>query len=114
MQIYLNQEEILERAKQQQILGSSPGEGGFCRSETRNDRRTVPRPKFFIGRGDYRNRGRKPEKQPWVRVPVKMISLARKLSKIEEQRHDQDVCFGGAITQGKSYNPQICPGFESR
>jgi hypothetical protein len=29
-------------------LGSSPGEDGFCSSETKHDRRTVPRPKLFV------------------------------------------------------------------
>jgi hypothetical protein len=30
------------------VLSSSPGEGGFCSSETKHDRRTAPRPKLFV------------------------------------------------------------------
>jgi hypothetical protein len=40
-------------------------------------------------RGDYRNKGHNPEKPFWVRVQVKMASIARKLSKTE-QRKQQD------------------------
>jgi hypothetical protein len=32
----------------QNILSSSPGEGGSCSSETKHDRRTAPRPKLFV------------------------------------------------------------------
>jgi hypothetical protein len=30
------------------VLGSKPGEGGFCILETKHDRITSPRPKFFV------------------------------------------------------------------
>jgi hypothetical protein len=46
------------------VLGSSLGEGGFECSETKEDKRTAPRPKFLFRLDEYRNKGRNPEKLP--------------------------------------------------
>jgi hypothetical protein len=43
-----NQEEISESQNSESILISRPGEGGFCSSENKQDRRTAPRSKLFI------------------------------------------------------------------
>jgi hypothetical protein len=37
-----------KKGQKQNVLGSSPGEGSFCSSETKHDRRTAPRPKMFL------------------------------------------------------------------
>jgi hypothetical protein len=42
---------------------------------------------------DYSNTGQNSEKQFWVRVPVKMFSVARKLSTIEKWRQDESYLF---------------------
>jgi hypothetical protein len=43
------QEETLERSELQKIVPCwGSGEGGSCGLETKNDRRTMPRPKLFI------------------------------------------------------------------
>jgi hypothetical protein len=74
-----NQGDILERPELRKIvLRSSPGEGGSCKSETKHDRRTVPRPEL--------NTGYNPDKLPWVRAPFKMVSVVRKQSTIVEQQ----------------------------
>jgi hypothetical protein len=65
-------------------------------------------------RGACRNKGHKPEKLSWVRFPVKMISVARKLSAIKQHRKDQSICFGGEITGTEGLSRKICPGFGSR
>jgi hypothetical protein len=63
------------------VLGSSYSEDGFCNSETRHCRRTVIRPKLFLSAG--RLQKQMPpfrKKLSWVQIPVKTVSLARKLS----------------------------------
>jgi hypothetical protein len=37
-----------DHASQKTVLSSIPGEDGFCSSETKHDRRTVPRQKLFV------------------------------------------------------------------
>jgi hypothetical protein len=56
-------------------------------------------------RGDYRKRGNDPEKLSWVRFPVKMFSVARKLSTIEERLQVYNFCFGEEITGTKATTP---------
>jgi hypothetical protein len=65
-------------------MGLSPGEDGFCNSETRNDKRTAPRPKALFRREYYRNKD-SPEIISWVRVPMKTNTLVRKLGTLEER-----------------------------
>jgi hypothetical protein len=49
MLMHCNQKEISGRSKlRRTVLGSSPGEGVFCISETKQDRKTAPRPKMFV------------------------------------------------------------------
>jgi hypothetical protein len=49
MLIPCNQEDISERSKLLKIvLSASPGEGSFCSSETKHDKRKAPRPKLFV------------------------------------------------------------------
>jgi hypothetical protein len=68
------------------VLCSTPEEGGSCSSDTKHDRRTASRPKF------YRNEGQKPKKLSWVRLPIKMVFVARKLS-TTELRKEQNCLF---------------------
>jgi hypothetical protein len=45
----------------------------------------------FFRKGDYRNKGNNAEKLSWVRVLMKMVSVAQKLSMIE--RKEQNCLF---------------------
>jgi hypothetical protein len=65
------------------ILSSFPGEVGSCSSETKHEWRQDQ------SRLDYRNEHDNPEKLLWVRFPMKMVSVARKLSTVEERRQVQ-------------------------
>jgi hypothetical protein len=65
-------------------LGSCPGEDFFCSSETKYDRRTTSYHNCLFRR-DYRNKGHIPIKVSRVRVLVRMFSVTRKLSMIEER-----------------------------
>jgi hypothetical protein len=71
-----NQEEISERSNFEIALRSNPGEGDFSSSESKHDG-TVPKPKLFVSRRRLQDRGHNPENLSWVRVPVKMVYLAR-------------------------------------
>jgi hypothetical protein len=49
MVILWNKKEILERSELwKSVLGSKPGEDGFCILEGKHDKRTLPRPKLFV------------------------------------------------------------------
>jgi hypothetical protein len=50
----------------------------------------------------------------WVRVPVKVVSLARKPSKIEELCQDQSCLFRRQDYKNEETTTKICPGFESQ
>jgi hypothetical protein len=53
-----------------------------------------------------------PKNDSWVRVPVSVVSVARKLSTIEEQPQDQSCLFSQRDRRNKGQNPKDCPGFE--
>jgi hypothetical protein len=55
-------------------------------------------------RGDYRNKGHNHEHLSWVRVLVKMVSVARKLSTIEERRQYQIRFFRRGYYGNRSHN----------
>jgi hypothetical protein len=58
------------------VLSSSPGEAGFCSSQTKHKRRTAPGQTLFVSTRLQEN-GHNPEKnESWVRVPVKIVYLA--------------------------------------
>jgi hypothetical protein len=59
--------------------------------------------------GDYRNNGNNLGKLSWVRVPVKIVSVVRKLSTIEERRKEHN-CFGEEITGAEVTNPKTVLG----
>jgi hypothetical protein len=69
--------------------GSSTDEDGFNSSGTEYDRRMAPRQSCLFRRGHYMDKGHNPENQSWVRVSVKMISVARKRSTKKERCQDQ-------------------------
>jgi hypothetical protein len=50
-------------------------------------------------------KGKNSEKKvPWVRVPVRVVSVARKLRTIEERRQDQSCLFRREDYRNKSHN----------
>jgi hypothetical protein len=56
-----------------------------------------------------------PEKLSWVRVPVKIVSVARKLRTIEEEQRQNQTCYFGYYIAGtKEEPPENCSKFESR
>jgi hypothetical protein len=83
----LEQKVILEAKGTKIILSSSRCQGGFCRptSENKHDRRSAPRSKFFRI-GDYSNVSDSLEKVSLVVVKMKMVSVTRKVSRIEDRR----------------------------
>jgi hypothetical protein len=54
-----------------------------------------------------------PENFPWVRVPVKVDPVARKLGTIMNGAKTKDLCFDEEITEAKTKATRICLGFES-
>jgi hypothetical protein len=68
------------------VLGSRSGEDGFCSSVTRHNSRTAPRTKLFVSAGKLYEQRPQTRKLSWVRVPVKMFSVPRKLMMVEEHR----------------------------
>jgi hypothetical protein len=62
----------------------------------------------LIQRGDYRNKGLNPAKLSWVQVPfpVKMVSVTRKLSMIQEHSPDQRCLFQQGNYRNKGHNPE--------
>jgi hypothetical protein len=65
------------------VLGLSPGEGGFCSTETKHDRRTAPRPKLFVSTKRLQEQRSQPQKSVLGSSPGKMVSVARIMSAIE-------------------------------
>jgi hypothetical protein len=55
------------------VLGSSPGEGGFCSSVTKHDRRREPGTKLFVSLGRLQEQRLQTRKVSWVRAPVQML-----------------------------------------
>jgi hypothetical protein len=63
MPIPRDQKEILGRSKlRKSVLSSSPGEGGSCSSESKHNRRTAPRPKFFVSKRRLQKQRLQPRK----------------------------------------------------
>jgi hypothetical protein len=91
-------------------MRSSLDEYDFRSLKTKHDKRTAPRSKLLFRREDYRNRDHNSENRSWVRVPVKVISIAMKLGTIE-QGQDQTVCFDEEIVGKKGITPVKCPLF---
>jgi hypothetical protein len=85
-----NQQKILERSKlQNSVLGSSPGEGGFCSLETKQDRRRKQRQKLLVLMRRLQEQGHTPKKTVLCLSPGNMVSVAQKLSTIEKQQQDR-------------------------
>jgi hypothetical protein len=79
--------------------------------ETKHDRRKSPRTKLFVStRRLQTKKFHNPEKLSWVRVSVKIVSVARKLSTIEERRKEQNCFLGEEITGTKVTNPKTLLG----
>jgi hypothetical protein len=69
---------------------------------------------MFLSRGDdYRNKDHNPEKLPWVPVPLKMISLARKVGTIEQEGKYQSCLSRLRDYTEVTSKHENCPGFES-
>jgi hypothetical protein len=61
----------------------------------------------------YKNKGHNPENVSWVRVPVKMVSVARKLT--WQKKAPEERCFWTGILQEQwPQPPKNSPGYESR
>lgn len=82
-----NSEEISERPKpQNSVPGSSPGEGGFCGLETKQDRRRQ-RQKLLVSMRILHEHGYKHRKH-LCSSPSKMVPVAQELSTAEKQQQD--------------------------
>jgi hypothetical protein len=57
------------------LLGLSPGEDDFCRSETKHDRRMAQIIKMFVLARRLQKLSSQTRKLSWVRVSVKMLGL---------------------------------------
>jgi hypothetical protein len=73
--------------------------------ETKHDTRRRRDRSCLSRRRDHSNNGYNPNKLTWVRVPVKMLSVARKQRKIEERRRIVVVVCG---FRGASASKAIC------
>jgi hypothetical protein len=62
----------------------------------------VPQPLLFISECDEETKSEVPKKVSWVRVSLKMISLARELCVVEEQGQDERCLFRGRVYRKKA------------
>jgi hypothetical protein len=107
------QEENSEGSKlRKNVLSSIPSENGSCSSETKHDRRSVPRPKLIFSKGDHRNKGHSTEKVSWVRVLMRTVSVARKLCKIKERRQGKICLFRRRDYRNYAHKNKNCPELE--
>jgi hypothetical protein len=70
------------------VLSSISGNGDSCSTETKQDGRTALRPKWFFWR-DKKNKKQNLDKPSCIRFPVKVSSLAPKISTIEKSVKDK-------------------------
>jgi hypothetical protein len=93
----------------------SCGEGDFCSSEIKHDRKTI-RPKVVCFDGKITGRKDASEKKLlWVLVPVVMYFVARKLRTVDDWRHDKIVFFFGEEIIGMNFrNPKAVLGSSPR
>jgi hypothetical protein len=84
---FISKRRLTEQRPQSQktVLGFSPDEVGFCRSETTQARRTALRPKLFVSATRLQVRRSDHENMSWILLPVKMVSVAWKLCTKKEQ-----------------------------
>jgi hypothetical protein len=54
---------------------------------------------------DYRNKGHNPNKLTWVRILMKIVSVAQKLGTTEEWRQDESFFFWRGNYRSKGHNP---------
>jgi hypothetical protein len=96
----------LNRTLQNCLGFNSQCEDGFCSSETKHDRRTVPRPKLFVSKRRLQKQRPLRPKMSWVRFPVKVVSVAWKLSTIQEWCQNQSCSFRWGSYRNKFCNPE--------
>jgi hypothetical protein len=93
------------------VLSSIPGEGGSCSSETKNDRRTAPRPKLFVSKKRLQKQGPQHRKLSWIRVLTRVVFLLLGNSAREKNgAKAKFVGFGEEITGTKGTNPRTALG----
>jgi hypothetical protein len=92
------------------VLGSSPGEDGFCSSVTKHDRKMAPRTTLLVSAERVHEQKPQPRKIVLGSSPGENAFVARKLSTIEEWSLDQNYCFGEEITEMEVTNPNIVLG----
>jgi hypothetical protein len=115
MLISWEQGEVLEGSQLgKRFLISIPGEGGSCRSETKQDRRTAPRPNLFISPRRLQEQRLQPRKSVLGSSPSDNAFVARKLSTIEEWRRDKNYLYRQRDYRNKGNKPKIDPAFEFR
>jgi ribosomal protein L30/L7E len=61
----------------EKLPGSSPGEDGFCSSETKYYRKTAQRTKLFVSKRRLQELRSQSQKLSWVRVSVKILGLGK-------------------------------------
>jgi hypothetical protein len=94
MLIPWDQEEKIGGSKlRKSVLSSISGEGVSCSSETKHNRRTAPRPKFFVWKRRLQKQTLKHRKLSWVQVSVKILGfgIIKKLTIFnprDDIRHD--------------------------
>jgi hypothetical protein len=69
---------------------------------------------LFLKTRNKTQKGQNSGKMSRVRVPVRAVPVARKLSTTEERRQDQSCLFRGGDWRTKITTSKICPGFQSQ
>jgi hypothetical protein len=80
----------------------------FCLSGSENDKITAPRQNFFSFCEEItRTKVKKVRKMLWVRVPMKIVSVARKLSAIEGRK----TALGSSLNEDFKFRDKILYDF---
>jgi hypothetical protein len=83
-------------------------------TRTKNSRKRRQDKRCLLRLGYYRNRGHNYKKLSLVRVSMKVLYVASKVSTVKEHREDQSTCFARKITGNRTTTPKICSWSESR
>jgi hypothetical protein len=87
------------------VLGSCPGEDAYIARKLRTIEGRRWNQSYLFRRTGYRIKGHNPENLSWVRVPVKTVPVARKLSTIE-RRQNQSCLFRRSNLMNIDHNPE--------
>jgi hypothetical protein len=95
------------------VLISILGESVLCNSETKHDRRWVPRQKFFVPTTKLQDKIHNSGNLSLAPLPVKMFLQLGNFVRNVNATRNRIVSFGGRF-QVQWPQIQICPGFETR